>query len=93
HDYGILGILIYCAILMQLSVKAWKLRNRGPFLQGISRVFLLSLTGMLIFSFTGEPMRYPSAVWYLFSFGSVICYCEARSNYSSIASSEIIAPS
>ena len=72
HDYGLLGVLAYLAALTRLCAIAWKLRNTTAFADGLARVFLVSLAAMMILSFTGEPMRYPAAVWYLFALASVL---------------------
>jgi O-antigen ligase/polysaccharide polymerase Wzy-like membrane protein len=74
HDYGAIGIFAYLTVLWRLTTRARRFRGSNTFLDGIARLFLVSLVALLILSFTGEPMRYPSAVWYLFSLASILCY-------------------
>ena len=72
HDYGILGMLLYISLLARLTVTGWKALGGGPFPNAVARMFLVSLVAVLILSFTGEPTRYPSAILYLLSLGSLM---------------------
>jgi hypothetical protein len=74
HDYGAIGVIAYFVVLWRLVARARRFKGSSPFLDAIARMFLVSLVAMLILSFTHEPMRYPSAVWYLFSLASILCY-------------------
>jgi O-antigen ligase len=74
HDYGILGVLLYVILLGRLAVIGWKTLHLSPFSNAVARMFLVSLPAVLILSFTGEPSRYPSAIMYLMSLGSLMCF-------------------
>jgi O-antigen ligase len=72
HDYGIIGMLLYVSLLARLTVTGWKALGGGPFPNAVARMLLVSVVAVLILSFTGEPTRYPSAILYLFSLGSLL---------------------
>ncbi len=79
HDYGIVGMVLYIWLLWRLAVSGWRGLRSGPFPDGVGRVLLVSLLAVLILSTTGEPTRYPSAILYLCSLGSVAIVLERSS--------------
>jgi O-antigen ligase len=72
HAYGIVGLLLYIAILWNFFRDSWALRKSGDrFSQDVGNVLFVALTAVLLLSITAEPMRYPTGIWYLFVLGSV----------------------
>jgi O-antigen ligase len=72
HAYGILGLLLYLAILWNFFRDSWALRKSvDGFSQNVGNVLFVALTAVLLLSITAEPMRYPTGIWYLFVLGSV----------------------
>ncbi len=73
HAYGLLGLGLYFAILGRIFQASRQLRRSGDrFSAGMGTLGLSLLPCILLLSITTEPMRYPAAVWYLFSVASVI---------------------
>jgi O-antigen ligase len=78
HAYGIVGLALYVSILGQFFRKAISmLRDPEVFPRCLARIVLLALVSVVLLSITTEPMRYPSAVWYLFALASAL-YCVER---------------
>lgn len=72
HAYGIVGLLLYIAILWNFFRDSRALRKSGDgFSQDVGNVLFVALTAVLLLSITAEPMRYPTGIWYLFVLGSV----------------------
>jgi hypothetical protein len=78
HAYGMVGLALYLSILGQFYRKAVSmLRDPEVFPRSLARIVLLALVSVVLLSVTTEPMRYPSAVWYLFALSSGL-YCVER---------------
>jgi O-antigen ligase len=75
HAYGLAGLFLYLGILLLFLRRGLQLRSsRCPFESGVGRILVCSLVGVFLLSVTAEPMRYPTAIWYLFAFGSVAMF-------------------
>jgi hypothetical protein len=73
HAYGLVGLGLYIAILFSFFRKSLYLRRTTDlFSRRLGNVMIIVLMMILLLSITGEPMRYPTAVWYLFALGSVV---------------------
>lgn len=72
HAYGLAGLSSYLIILIQFIKYGLRLIKTGdPFANNLGGVLILATTSVIILSLTGEPMRYPSCSWYLFSIASI----------------------
>ncbi len=75
HAYGLAGVCLYVSLLTAFFRESvLHRRSSDPFRRGIGRILLCSLVGVLLLSITMEPMRYPTAVWYLFVLSSIACF-------------------
>jgi O-antigen ligase len=73
HAYGIVGLLLYISILALFLRRALQLlKSCDSFPRTLALVTLPALIAVVILSITTEPMRYPTAVWYLFAVGSAM---------------------
>jgi len=74
HAYGFLGLSAYLLSLLGFFVQSiWLMRKATKsFLRDVAQIFSLDLVGVVLLSITTEPMRYPTAGWYLFAFASVV---------------------
>jgi O-antigen ligase len=80
HAYGIVGLVLYLSILAQFFRRAiHHLRSPDGFARSLAQIMLPILAAVLLLSLTTEPMRYPTAVWYLFALGSALFTVEVRS--------------
>jgi O-antigen ligase len=73
HAYGFLGLGLYFTILVsgfRRSLRLW--RAHDGFVRQVGTLGLVALVGVILLSFTTEPLRYPAGAWYLFAFGSVV---------------------
>lgn len=83
HAYGLAGLLLYFSFLLLFFRKGLRLkRSRVPFHSGVGRILSCCLVGVFLLSLTAEPMRYPTAIWYLFALGSVAMILEQDLNAS-----------
>jgi hypothetical protein len=58
---------------MRVAVTAAYMVVAGaPFPNAVARMFLISLLGVVILSFAGQPTRFPIAILYLLSLGSLM---------------------
>jgi O-antigen ligase len=81
HAYGLVGLCLYLSVLATFLRSALRSRNSiYPFHRGLGRVLLCSTVGVLLLSLTAEPMRYPTAIWYLFALGSTM-FCVRTSKH------------
>ncbi len=73
HAYGLIGLGLYVAILGRIyRLSKWLRRTGEPFSQGMGTLGVSLLPSIILLSITGEPMRYPAAVWYLFTVASIL---------------------
>jgi O-antigen ligase len=80
HAYGLVGLVLYLSILTQFFRRAiHHLHSADRFARSLARVVLPVLAAVLVLSLTTEPMRYPTAVWYLFALGSALFTVEVKS--------------
>ena len=78
HAYGLVGFGLYVSMLFQFFRKAIRrLGDPDAFPRAVARIVLVVLVAVVLLSITTEPMRYPSAVWYLFALVSAL-YCVER---------------
>lgn len=79
HAYGLAGVCLYLSLLTAFFRESLLLRSSSDaFRREIGRILLCSLVGVLLLSVTMEPMRYPTAVWYLFALSSIACFLSIR---------------
>ncbi len=80
HAYGLLGLVLYVSILIQFFRRAiHHLHCPDSFGRSLAQVMLPILAAVLLLSLTTEPMRYPTAVWYLFALGSALFTVQVKS--------------
>jgi hypothetical protein len=80
HAYGLLGLVLYLLILTQFFRRAiHHLHSPDSFVRSLAQVMLPILAAVLLLSLTTEPMRYPTAVWYLFALGSALFSVQVKS--------------
>ena len=73
HAYGLVGLGLYLALLWSFFLRARVLRGRkDTFSHLIGTMMILVLFAVMMLSLTGEPLRYPTGVWYLFALGAVV---------------------
>jgi len=73
HAYGLIGLGFYLAVLFSIFRKSLYLRRtRNHHLRNLGSLVITILTMIILLSITTEPMRYPTAVWYLFALGSAV---------------------
>jgi len=73
HAYGIVGLTLYLGILYRLFGQARRLRRDGDaFSRSLGIVVLTIIPSIILLSLTTEPMRYPTAAWYLFALASTV---------------------
>ncbi len=83
HAYGLLGLVLYLSILTQFFRRAiYHINSPDPFARSLARVLLPALVAIVLLSLTTEPMRYPTAVWYLFALASALFTIETEKNLS-----------
>jgi len=75
HAYGLAGLLLYLGLLFVFLREGLRLRGSGvPFQRRTGGILVSSLAGIVLLSLTTEPMRYPTGIWYLFVFASVVMF-------------------
>ncbi len=73
HAYGVLGLGFYLSILWRLVGLARKLRRLPDlFSQVLGTIALTVVPSIVLLSITDEPMRFPTAAWYLFALASTV---------------------
>lgn len=73
HAYGLFGLIAYLSILITFYGRASAIRKSElTFNRSIGNLMIVALFAIVLLSFTTEPMRYPTASWYLFALGSVV---------------------
>jgi heme A synthase len=73
HAYGLIGLGLYLSILVSFLAMGLRLRKRqDPFVRRLGNLMIVVLLAVVMLGITTEPMRYPTAVWYLFALGSVV---------------------
>jgi O-antigen ligase/polysaccharide polymerase Wzy-like membrane protein len=73
HAYGLVGLLLYLSTLALFLTKTIRLlRAADEFPRMLARIMLLALIAIFIQSMMMEPMRFPTAVWYLFAIGAAL---------------------
>lgn len=83
HAYGLLGLVLYLSILTQFFQRAiHHINSPDRHARSLARVLLPVLVAIGLLSITTEPMRYPTAVWYLFALGSALFTVETKMNLS-----------
>lgn len=79
HAYGILGLVLYLSVLAVLFRRSLLLlRSSDEFGRTLGKIVLAALASVMLLSMTAEPMRYPTAVWYLFALGSALFCVETK---------------
>jgi O-antigen ligase len=75
HAYGLAGLLLYLWLLVVFLREGLRFRRSGvPFQRQVGGILVCSLVGIVLLSLTTEPMRYPTGVWYLFVFASIVMF-------------------
>jgi len=83
HAYGLVGLFLYFSLLVTFFRAGLRSQNSvSRFVRGVGRILICALAGILLLSITTEPMRYPTAVWYLFALASALFTLEARTKLS-----------
>ena len=83
HAYGLLGLVLYLSILTQFFRRAIHHTNSPDrFARSLARILLPVLVATVLLSVTTEPMRYPTAVWYLFALASALFTIETKAKLS-----------
>lgn len=83
HAYGLLGLVLYLSILTQFFRRAiHHINSPDRLARSLARVLLPILVAIGLLSLTTEPMRYPTAVWYLFALGSALFTVETKMKFS-----------
>lgn len=73
HAYGLVGLLLYLSTLAMFLRRTIRLlRAADEFPRMLARIMLLALIAIFIQSMITEPMRFPTAVWYLFAIGAAL---------------------
>ncbi len=73
YAYGLLGLGLYLSILFTVVRQAIRLRQSDDhFTQQIGNLAIIMVASILLLSVTGEPMRYPTGVWYFFALASLV---------------------
>jgi O-antigen ligase len=81
HAYGAVGLILYLSILALFFRRALQLRDSEQEIErALAGVVLASLLAIVLLSITAEPMRYPTAIWYLFALGSAM-FCVRTSKH------------
>ena len=73
HAYGLIGLTLYLALMWTFFRNSVALRaTSDPFSRNIGTIMILALFAVFLLSITGEPLRYPTGVWYLFTLGAIV---------------------
>jgi len=79
HAYGLIGITLYVSILIRFCIDSFQLRRTNSrFSQDLGNVMVVAVVSFVLLSITTEPMRYPTAAWYLFALGSAVAVRRAK---------------
>jgi len=74
-SYGLSGLFIYLIILGHFLLNGLKLlKSKIAFEVNVGIILIISTLSVIILSLTGEPTRYPSCSWYLFTLGSIAVF-------------------
>ena len=73
HAYGLVGLTLYLALMWTFLMNAIALRSSSDaFSRNIGTIMISALFAVFMLSITGEPLRYPTGVWYLFALGAIV---------------------
>lgn len=73
HAYGAIGLALYLYVLIRFVRQGLVLRKHDQaFDSAIGNLMLLVVGAIALISITTEPLRYPSASWYLFALASLV---------------------
>jgi O-antigen ligase len=85
HAYGAVGLILYLSILALFFRRALQLLDSEQETErALATVVVASLLAIVLLSITTEPMRYPTAIWYLFALGSAM-FCARTSKHLALA--------
>jgi O-antigen ligase len=89
HAYGLVGLFLYLSLLVTFLREGLRSgKSRNPFFRSVGTIVVCSVVGVLFLSMTTEPMRYPTAVWYLFALGSALFWEKGRTSSWAMALSK-----
>ncbi|HLA82647.1 MAG TPA: O-antigen ligase family protein, partial [Thermoleophilia bacterium] len=84
YSHGAIALLLYIVILGRMLASGFRLRIRGsPFEKRLGTLGIVVVFSLSILSVTTEPLRYPTASWYLFAIGSAMAVAARRSDIRS----------
>ncbi len=88
HAYGLLGLGLYVSILAMFFRQAiHRLNSTDRFARSLARILLPGLVAIGLLSLTTEPMRYPTAAWYLFALASALFTLETNTKLTRMVKS------
>lgn len=79
YSHGAIGLVMYVIILGRMFMNGVRLRMSAvPFEKRLGTLGIVVVFSLSVLSLTTEPLRYPTASWYLFAIGAAVAVAAGR---------------